>query len=120
MNMALLAAVAATITAPVKSEVPLERGALTSGNRFESECGETNSTQYTYCIGYSTGMWDIMTLDRGWGICPPEGVQMGQVLKVGIVYMRNNPAKTHLTPGLLLLQSWQEAFPCPKAPKPAQ
>ena len=120
-NAAFIAALAVTAATPARSQAePHERGTLTSGNRFERECRPEVPTRYAYCLGYSTGLWDIVTLDNGWGICPPDGVDMGQALNVGLAYMRDNPAKTHETPGLLFIQSWKKAFPCLKTRRPGQ
>ena len=102
----------------VFAQAPLrDRGPLTSGNSFIRECQLSDPTVYAYCMGYSSGVWDIVTLDRRWGTCPPDGVDMGQALNVGLAFMRNNPAVTHEPPGLLLIKSWGAAFPCSKAPK---
>src|SRR4051794_33449810 len=108
--VSLIAGILVATAAPVRGQAePHDRGILTSGNRFERECRPDASTPYALCLGYSTGIWDIVTLNGEWGICPPQGVDMGQVLNVGLAYMRKNPAATHETPGLLLIKSWKEA-----------
>lgn len=87
---------------------PFERG-----NQFLRLC-ETKTWQLA-CRSYALGVYhgSIPSKNQGdFRYCLPEGVDFGQMYDVAIGYMRNHPERTHYGAFLLILESWQAAFPC--------
>jgi hypothetical protein len=62
------------------------------------------------CAGY---MWAIMDFNPAikW-YCAPEGVTLGQLIKVFLKYMDEHPEQLHEDASLMLLRSLRKAFPC--------
>lgn len=89
-------------------ETPFERG-----NQFLRLC-ETKTWQVacsSYALGIHHGRIPSRTEDE-FRYCIPEGVDFGQMYNVAIGHMRNHPERTHYGAFLLILESWQAAFPC--------
>ena len=87
---------------------PFERG-----NQFVRLC-ETQTWQLA-CRSYALGVYHGSITSRNEGAfryCIPEGVDFGQMYEVAFRYMRDNPERTHYGAFLLILESWQSAFPC--------
>ena len=64
-----------------------------------------------FCYGYVIGVFDTI---QGELICAPDGVTINQVESIVKKYLKENPAKLHLTARSLATGALIEAFPCNK------
>ncbi|WP_420897437.1 Rap1a/Tai family immunity protein [Altericroceibacterium xinjiangense] len=104
-----------TLPAPAISQ---DANTFGTGNTFLSHCGDELRDE---CVIYSVGVWHgamTMTSLVEPIVCFPSGVTGGQLFRVGINFMRDNPDKGHWKPAELLVMSWAEAFPCQPGQKP--
>jgi len=94
-----------------------------SGNEMLKMCeayfSETGSVvDANVCVGYVTGIHDGQIVFSGWGdmkktIClPGSGVKGGQLVRIVIKYLQENPEDLHLTAGSLVVNALVIAFPC--------
>ena len=51
------------------------------------------------------------------GVCVPDGVELAQMIRVTLKYIREHPEQGHLPSAFLVLMAERNAFPCAK---PAQ
>lgn len=85
-----------------------------SGTVFLEQCSRTVTDM---CVFYTAGVWHG-AISMGAFIpgkqffCFPEKSTMGQMLQVGLKYMREHPEMQHLRASELLVLSWATAFPC--------
>ncbi len=66
-----------------------------------------------FCHGYIVGAYEgmkYMAKQKVW--CRPEGVTFGQIKKVVIKYLKENPQRLHELYVELVLSAMREAFPC--------
>src|SRR5262249_52108836 len=106
------------------------RAALNSGNEWLEQCtAGKNSTdtrkqaEYLMCFAYTRGLFDGMLATshgleeingmRGVRLSCPigGGVTTGQLVDIGINYMRRHANARHLPAGLLLSLAFREAWP---------
>ena len=111
-----------------------------SGNRYAEICSsiekpseqwnEIDALNVNICTAYMIGVRDGMTLllfmgkesgispqfqkgtEEDLGICIPDGVEAGQMIRVTLKYIRENPEQAHILSAQLVLAASQRAFPC--------
>ena len=81
--------------------------ATTTGNALLEWCAEARDRGM--CIGYSQA-----TIEGLGGFCPPEGVTLGQAIKIVVKYLNANPEYLHLRGMQLAMDAVVEAWPCEK------
>jgi hypothetical protein len=64
---------------------------------------------YAYVHGFDEGVGLVSTAPY----CAPQEVANGQMVRILMKFIRDNPAKAHLSTGLLFLEAMKGAFPCP-------
>jgi hypothetical protein len=114
------------------TEAPLE-----SGNAFVRRCSSTEtSTEKDYTaltevergyamaclfylngfvtgVNYGTGFAEERTKQRVPApFCIPKGVETGQLTKIVLKYIRNNPETAHLPTARLITNALGQAYPC--------
>jgi hypothetical protein len=103
----------------------------TSGNAFVRLCSaiekeDTTNSDINHlmaCIGYVSGF--VSGVDFGAGFaedqagkkvrrpfCRPVEVENGQLIRVVLKYVRDNPEKAHQPTSWLLMNAFGKAFPC--------
>ena len=102
---------------------------LGTGNDFLRQCNEPKSSrgsnftvaaaQYARCMGYIQGFLEgHMALAVVSGVSPtyccPQNVDFGQVRRIVVKFLNENPDKTHLFISALVEKALIDAFPCPK------
>ena len=75
------------------------------GNTLQDAC---NTPDSKVCDMYIYGVSDGYTLGSDGGYCPKPGVTNGQLEK----YLNDHPERLHEMAAILLINSWQAAFPC--------
>jgi len=96
---------------------------LDTGDSFEtgSSILETCESEVWYnkgyCSGYIIGVSDTADTLALWDgspvlICIPDGVTAGQLWKVVVKYLNENPEKLHFAADSLVLAALEGAFPC--------
>ena len=105
-----------------------------SGNDLYAACTSENEIQLGFCYGYQIGVWEGIKIggvmialpivdganlaevegkvSEIMRICLPAEVEMRQMLDVSLAYLANNPADRHETARGLIIDAFQEAFPC--------
>jgi hypothetical protein len=111
-----------------------------SGSRYAETCSsiEKPSAQWSEmdalnvgtCSAYMVGLRDGMTLilfmgkeggispqfqkgtEEDLGICIPDGVETGQMIRITLKYIRENPEQAHIRSAQLVLAASQHAYPC--------
>ena len=78
-----------------------------------------------YCAGYVDGVTDAQTMwrnvDRERGLalkfsfCLPESAETGQVVRVVVKWLKDNPAELHGRADSLIARALAEGFPCKNA-----
>lgn len=103
--------------------------AWADGNKLLRNCKATlrvwdnnsNSTDdlmnSALCIGYITGIWDtILTFQAGSdkikGACFPENATTGQMVRVVVKFLEENPKDLHNPEAILVLKTFNINFPC--------
>jgi len=107
-----------------------------SGNAFLRSCSvvekapihPTDSELFNdlQCIGYLNGLVDGVALEASYEsndgktaafqpfFCVTEGVETGQLVRIVLKYIRDNPDKAHLRTVWLAGAALRKAFPCSK------
>jgi hypothetical protein len=93
------------------------QGAWTSGGQLLEACEKEDFFSKGDCFGYISGTLDSYEMAagrKGFTIrhCIPEGVTKGQMKKIVMKYLNENPEKLHFTASSLVLTGLREAFPC--------
>jgi hypothetical protein len=104
-----------------------------SGTKLRSECAplssqNKNTTERLFeasCLNYIKGVFDLhQTLVAREKIepqiCKPFDVDLGQMGRVIMKYIEENPQKMKITSSSLILPALREAYPCPLEPQPQQ
>lgn len=75
-----------------------------------------------YCVGYVTAVGDVLTTtgeiqkDKGIKliepVCVPKSVPTGQVIRVLVKYLKENPEQLHYPADVLTIGALRRAFPC--------
>jgi hypothetical protein len=102
-----------------------------SGNKLLSECSPLFSQNKSKiellaeasCFSYIKGVFDLHQTLVARGkieaqICKPLDVDLGQIGRVIIKYIEDNPDKVNITASSLILPALSEAYPCPSASQP--
>ncbi len=113
-----------------------------SGNRYMEICSSTEKAPDKFdemdflnsglCQGFMMGFRDGVGVSIGWfkldkpslaylkdsvedlGACIPDGVELGQLTRVTLKYIREHPEHAHLPSAALILMAERDAFPCAK------
>jgi hypothetical protein len=104
----------------------------TSGNAFARLCSaidrdDVTNSNYGHvmaCIGYVSGFVSGVEFGAGFvedqagkkvrkPFCRPEEVENGQLIRVVLKYIRDNPEKAHQPTSWLLMDAFGKAYPCP-------
>ena len=104
-----------------------------SGNVFLEKCTafeKANSDTTTkellevnQCLAYLRGVMDGVEVERRWlgggdeakyplPFCIPPDVSTGQILRITLKYIRNNPEIAHYTTAMLVVNALGFTFPC--------
>jgi len=92
-----------------------------SGNAFLSTCALAGKTSNELTSAQMGAMSDCLPyvrgLDDGIGLlntpyCEPDGLTNGQVLRIFVKYINDNPESAHLQTSKLYLLAMEKAFPC--------
>jgi hypothetical protein len=88
-----------------------------TGNQLLTECESENYFEQGACHGYmeaTADTWDTAALRQIFinDICYPEGVTVGQLLKIWVKYANEHPEKLHLEASGLVVNAYHEVFPC--------
>ena len=73
------------------------------------------------CFGVIRGFRDMNDIykagltDKHALFCPPQKVITGQLMRIAIKYLEENPSKLHERGDYLLLEAYAEAFPCDRS-----
>ena len=106
----------------------------TDGNYLYRACLNTDDVTQGFCIGFIMGTIEGIRYGLAYPMmmqgdkssdevnatsnvilmnCPPEGIENGQYVDVAINYLHAHPADRHNSARALILESLQDAFPCP-------
>ena len=111
-----------------QSSAPADSWTLKTGNDYLGWCSTAvNGARLDdlFCLGYMrgliTGINSTQTVYRAVMkqpllICVPATAKLGQLMKISLKYLNNNPVELHLPLGDLIMASWFKSFPCPKKP----
>jgi hypothetical protein len=88
-----------------------------SASELLTHCESEDNMYFGACRGYLEAVEDTYHTASRWqgfetGICMPEGVTVGQLVKVWIKYANENPETLHLTASGGVLNAYTQAFPC--------
>jgi Rap1a immunity proteins len=93
-----------------------------SGNELLAKCSSHDAGLELSCSTYFLGLLDGHAL---WKVssdapvaCIPQQVSVGQVLDVGVRYLKAHPEIRHRSAAFLLRDAFKEAWPCPKSRRP--
>ncbi len=114
-----LAAWLIAVSLPIAADYP-----PFTGNWLLSYCSAEKGTATYYqkdatCHGYIEGISQASIAWEQWGgldsgICRPDGVTTGQLVRVVLKYLEANPSELHKTSASLVLNALGLAFPCEK------
>jgi hypothetical protein len=118
---------------------------IETGNGFERLCSvvekigtsnfqpsDNDLAMLGHCTGYVKGIKDGVSLAMGaasvtapgslqiMSFCTPDGATHGQLVKVVLKYIRDNPDKEHLLTALLITEAFHKSFPCSDSSIPAK
>jgi len=82
--------------------------AYETGESLLASCKAPNLSEHWYCLGYVVSATDTHTLLT----CPPVGVTKGDLKRVVVKYLEENPGKLHESASISVLNALLEAFPC--------
>ena len=105
----------------------------TSGNAFVRLCSSGEKEPITQteganmlmgCIGYVAGFIDGEGFGTAYAedktgkkvpslLCFPDGVENGQIIRILLKYIRENPKDAHQRTAVLLVRAVRQAYPCP-------
>jgi hypothetical protein len=104
----------------------------TSGNAFLRLCSAIDKEDQssheaiavTACLGYVDGFTEGVALERLYAgskekqkpsapFCIPEDVENGQMVRIVLKYVRDNPTDAHMSTSLLMMDALGKAYPCP-------
>lgn len=98
----------------------------TSGNAFVRLCSNMDAANQWAgaCLGYAVGTVDGLNFETAYAqdkagnkAVPslfriPESVENGQIIRVLLKHINDNPKDAHLPTVVLIVDALQEAFPC--------
>lgn len=89
-----------------------------TGSELLTSCTEpSGSVRRAMCSGYMAGVAGGYTLRGAWenipeDICMPDGVTIGQLVRVVTKHLEEHPEKLHFGAASLATNAYLEAFPC--------
>lgn len=88
-----------------------------TGNQMLERCNSELVSARDFCTGFVAGSLDAPNIWASWGmfdqvICFPDGTPLGQLRKVFVKHMEENPEKLHLAAASLSNNAFALAFPC--------
>lgn len=103
--------------------------AMADGNQLLTQCQaavraldglDTNNVGFGagYCLGQVSGVMDMVgafaeDLPAEFKVCIPRpGIQYGQGVRIVVQYLKDHPKFLHLENSILILKSFQSAYPC--------
>lgn len=81
-----------------------------TGNDLKQKCAASSYTEDAICMGYVTGVYDILKAQGT--ICSSGGVTVGQLQEIIKKYLIQYPERLHFTAESLVRSSFRDAFPC--------
>ena len=105
--------VAVLVSGPAKADFKV-------GNQLYSDCHGKTLVDQGICLGYVTGVADLLGALTGMGwslgirVCIPSQVSAQQVIDVVKQHLEKNPSLRHYSATSLITQALSEAWPCPK------
>jgi hypothetical protein len=126
MKMTLILILTIFLSARASASGSLSEG---DGNWLLQTCGEADKpvdqssklSDLQTCLTYISGVTDGFTfgllastkekINEG-GICPPEGVILGQKARIVKQYLDQHPQELHKPAVLLIIRALHSAFPC--------
>jgi len=83
-------------------------------NAIVESCRRASDHLQMDCAGYILGVFDQLSLSGL--ICPPINPSGGsaQAVAVALKFLTEHPERWHFTPGFLMREAFETAFPCPK------
>lgn len=77
---------------------------------YEDRQMTTSQAEINYGVGLLVGAKDIA---KAAGIiCIPDGVTLGQIAQVVLVYLNSNPERLHETASILVVDALVDVWPC--------
>ena len=129
-NLWLFTLLFVLLTTPLSAQT--QEFPWTSGNAFLRICSVIDNKNMTLeegrqvvgCLGYVTGFTYGVVYENNFAdyvtsgkapapFCIPEGVEMGQILQIGLKYIRDNSTVDHLPTATLIAGALGKAYPCP-------
>jgi len=90
-----------------------------ANNKFHAE--EDKVFAYGWCMGFVIGIRETNNTfhslyrsnsNKFLGFCEAGDVSNGQMVRILVKYLNDNPEKLHLYPGALAIEAFSNAFPC--------
>ncbi len=87
---------------------------LNTGSEMLRHCTSSNSDPMRgYCLGVVSGMLAVSRLlEPEFRFCTERGVTAGQMVRVAVKFMEDNPAMLHRNFDVLALIAFQRTWPC--------
>ena len=87
------------------------------GSELLERCESDSNVDKGTCLGFLAGIVDITNAYDGWGVvsqkfCIPDGATLGQLRKVVIKGLNEEPEKLHLGASSAVANIFYKAFPC--------
>ena len=103
--------------------------ALQTGKDYLTMCGtergrDAVSIDGAACYSYTWGLYSgLATTQRMFAgpeqapmVCVPETVGMGELMRISLKWLQENPTSLHEPLAEMMIVSWFKSFPCPKGP----
>ena len=110
---------------PSQTTPPPNNGPLQTGNDYLAMCGsalETIGLSGVTCISYTWGLFTGLSttqqffapLGQAPMVCIPATASMGQLMRISLKWLKENPGSLREPLGELMIVSWFHSFPCRK------
>jgi len=84
-----------------------------------------NELRFIQCLAYVQGLYDGIVFEAEYAtmfdkrtaarpFCVPENLETGQMARILLKFLRNNPDKAHLQTKMLFGAALKDVFACPK------
>lgn len=113
-TMAAVAGLSLLSAAPAWPQAPK----LDTGNDYLRPCrefvaGGASSYPTGKCAGVVEAIYSMQPfLDHKYRTCPPDGVTLGQIVRVVVNYLESKPQNLHYEFNMLVLAALNSAWPC--------
>ena len=108
--------IAILMPAAAQAQTYVPTHALTSGNDFQEMCADQAAFMLA-CVMFVQGVHDgtkaVDYINEKPTFCLPTNVTTGELQKVALKSLKDHPEVLHWPAGIILVYSWQTAFPCP-------